>query len=74
MNCFVSCFVCFILLACSVYAALSNDVVASYVDAFEKYQVRFNKHYNTKGEYDRRLRAYAVCSIDDCFVHTFGHT
>ena len=55
--------VCLALVACSVYAAVSEDVVASYVDAFEKYQVKFDKHYDTKEEYDRRLRAYAVCFL-----------
>ena len=64
MNSFVGVFVCFALVASIVHAIgaiLSNDVVASYTKAFENYQVKFNKFYDTKEEYDKRLRAYAVC-------------
>jgi len=62
------------LVACSVYAAVSEDVVASYIDAFERYQVNFDKHYDTKEEYDRRLRAYAtsmeeVKVLNEKFAH-----
>jgi len=41
-------------------AALTDDVVSSYADAFNKYQIKFNKHYGTKEEYNKRLRAYAT--------------
>jgi len=65
-----------------VYAAVSEDVVASYVDAFEKYQVKFDKHYDTKEEYDRRLRAYAtsmeeVKELNEKYAHegvVYGET
>jgi len=39
---------------------LTDDAVASYAEAFEKYQVKFGKHYETKEEYDEHLRAYAT--------------
>jgi len=45
---------------CAADTALSDDVVASYAEAFEKYQVKFEKHYNSKEEYDIHLRAYAT--------------
>ncbi len=64
MNSFVRCVACLALLACAVHAArryVSDDVAASYKDAFEVYQINFDKHYDTKEEYNRRLRAYAVC-------------
>jgi len=47
----------------TVYAAnivLSDDVVASYSDAYEKYLVKYNKHYGTKEEHDKHLLAYAT--------------
>jgi len=44
----------------AVDVILSDDAVARYVDAFEKYQIKFNKHYATKEQYDIHLRAYAA--------------
>ena len=65
MNSFVHFAFLFAVVACTAYAVLddtlSEDVIASYVEAFEQYQTKFNKHYDTKAEYDKRLRAYAVC-------------
>jgi len=63
MNSFVRCVACLALIACAVHAArryVSDDVAASYKDAFEVYQINFDKHYDTKEEYNRRLRAYAT--------------
>lgn len=45
----------------AVDVTLTDEVVAGYVDAFERYQVTFDKHYATPEEYRLRLRAYAVC-------------
>ena len=63
MNRFVFVFVCFAVVACAVHAAtkrvVSDEVVQSYADAFERYQVKFNKHYTSQEERDKRLRAYA---------------
>jgi len=71
MNCFVRVVLCFVVaaVACVVYAAdkevraseLSDALVDSYKQAFEAYQVKFDKHYETQEEYEKRLRAYAVC-------------
>ena len=56
----------FAVVACTACAVasdtLSEEVIASYVEAFEKYQINFDKHYDTPEEYDKRLRAYAVCT------------
>ena len=63
MNLFA--WVCLIVCSCSAHAlksVLDADLVASYEEAFEKYQVRFNKHYDSNEEYTERLYAYAVCS------------
>ena len=63
MNRFIFGFVCFVVVACAVHAderALSEDLVQSYADAFERYQVKFDKHYATQEEYNKRLRAYAA--------------
>ena len=68
MNFFVRALACLAVVACAVHGAsqeLSDDVVASYADAYQKYMVKFDKHYGTKEEYDKHLRAYAVC----CFEH-----
>lgn len=61
MNSFV--FVCLAVVLCTAIADVvpTDDVVASYAEAFQKYQVKFNKHYDTQEEYNKRLRAYAVC-------------
>ena len=64
MNSFVRVFICLAVVGCAVHAAsreLSDDVVASYADAYQRYVVKFDKHYNSKEEYDKHLRAYAVC-------------
>ena len=45
----------------AVDVTLTDELVAGYVDAFERYQVAFDKHYATPEEYRLRLRAYAVC-------------
>ena len=45
----------------AVDITLTDEVVEGYVDAFEKYQIAFDKHYATPEEYRLRLRAYAVC-------------
>jgi len=63
MNSSIRCFAFLAVVVCTVLAYTENlpeDVVASYADAFEKYQVKFNKHYTSKKEYSIRLRAYAT--------------
>ncbi len=63
MNRYICGFVCFVVVACAVHAVdkvLTDEVVQSYVEAFERYQVKFNKHYNTKEDYEKHLRAYAA--------------
>ena len=54
--------VCLVVAACSVHAvdnALTDELVQSYAEAFERYQVNFHKHYATQEEYNKRLHAYA---------------
>jgi len=63
MNSFVKFCLFLAIGACVVYALnaeLSDNDVAKYVDAFNQYQIKFNKHYDTKEEYNKRLRAYAI--------------
>ena len=53
-----------VLGVCAAHAlgdGLSDDVVSSYANAFAQYQINFDKHYGTQEEYNKRLRAYAVC-------------
>lgn len=47
--------------AAALDVSLTDDIVAGYADAFERFQVKFDKHYATPEEYRLRLRAYAVC-------------
>jgi len=63
MNSFVCVFVCLAVAVCAVHAedvVPTDDVVASYAEAFQKYLVKFNKHYDSQEEYNKRLRAYAT--------------
>jgi len=59
MNYFVGVFVCFAAVVCAVHA-ITDEVIASYVPAFERYQINFDKHYPSQEEYNKRLRAYAM--------------
>jgi len=62
MNCFVCVFVCLAVAVCAVHAedlVLTDDIIASYAEAFQNYQVKFNKHYDSQEEKDKRLRVYA---------------
>jgi len=73
---FIRSLVCFAALAYAVYAVteeLSDQVVASYADAYEKYVIKFNKAYSTKEEYDKHLRAYAKSMEEVKILNSENH-